>query len=92
MHLFRVQLFFSLSGYPYVLALYHSLDRSARVPTVLAVVGEAVLSAHIMIALWEQVRRMSDEQRACRRTLQQTDLHVVLYVLYCLFLTLTRAL
>jgi hypothetical protein len=53
-HLFRVQLFFSLSGFPYVLAVYHSLDRSARVPAALAVVGEAVLSAHILIALWEQ--------------------------------------
>ena len=52
--LYRVQLFFFLSGFPYFLAVYHSLDKTARMPAALPVVAEAILVAHILIALWEQ--------------------------------------
>ena len=52
--LFRVQFFFFLSGYPYFLAVYHSLDKTARMPAALPVVAEAILLTHILIALWEQ--------------------------------------
>jgi hypothetical protein len=34
--------------------VYHSLDKTARMPAALPVVAEAILLAHILIALWEQ--------------------------------------
>ena len=52
--LYRVQFYFFLSGFPYFLAVYHSLDKTARMPAALPVVAEAILVAHILIALWEQ--------------------------------------
>lgn len=52
--LFSVQLFFCATSFIYAVALYHLLDRQARLPDPLLLTALGVLFSHIFIALYEQ--------------------------------------
>ena len=54
LYLLPTQMFFSVTNVVYAVPIYHALDTQVALPEVTVVAAQAMLSSHILIALWEQ--------------------------------------